>query len=449
MADVLPWECGAPGGPRRRQDSAADSGSSSSDVSATVACAPGERARRLPQQSTLDGGLRGAPPPLRRLSAVEPRHLAPLASPPHSPRPPRPAPAPAPAPQAPPHPTPTISVSSAPDDPDSGEASPDGPRSLAHSDEPSSVFASADATPTEPRSIDQVLRVEVKVPEPVTDPSARSPEDDVVRKLSREPSTIKETSPASNKDASSGIGDLPESAPESESAETTPEPVAAGSGTSVSATNVLVSAPAKSLTMPVAPAATLAAPKVTSAAPIVVSAAPTTSSAPVDTSVTKVATSVASVATSVAPTTTSCSPVSDLAAASAEPVTAPTTKVTPAAAVASRTCAPTAPTAAPAGPPSAPEPTPPRERPAPRPAPVAPLAVGEDIVDDDVDKVPSAPLQRVSGGPEAASDTDATNQIAHKDELSSVSESNIVKRDNKSDIGDRKQRNDICPWEDE
>ncbi|KAI8434794.1 hypothetical protein MSG28_003306 [Choristoneura fumiferana] len=463
-ADVLPWECGAPGGARRRQDSAADSGSSSSDVSAAVACAPGERARRLPQQSTLDGGLRGAPPPLRRLSAVEPRHLAPLASPPHSPRPPRPAPAPAPAAQAPPHPTPTISVSSAPDDPDSGDASPDGPRSLAHSDEPSSVFASADATPTEPRSIDQVLRVEVKVPEPVVDSSARSPEDVVARKLTREPSTIKENSPASSKDASSGIGDLPESAPESEAAEMTAGPVAAGPGTLVSASNEEVSAPAASLTMPVAPVATLAAPMVTSAAPVVVSTAPvTTSSAPVAASAAPVAVSAAPVpvsaapvsasaaliTTSAAPVVTSSSSASDSVAVSAEPVTPPATKATPAAAVASRTCAPNAPIAAPAGPPSAPEPTLPRERPAPHPAPVAPLAVGEDIVDDDVDKVPSAPLQRVSGDPEAASDTDATNQIAHKDELSSVSESNIVKRDNKSDIGDHKQRNDICPWEDE
>lgn len=149
-ADVLPWESssreGAYGG-RRRQDSAADSGSSSSDVSGAVC----ERTRRLPQQSTLDGGLRGAPPPLRRLSAVEPRHLAPLASPPHSPRPPRPAPRP--LPPVHPHPTPTISVSSAPDDESAdsppGTCSPEEPRSIAQSDEPSSVFASADATPTD------------------------------------------------------------------------------------------------------------------------------------------------------------------------------------------------------------------------------------------------------------------------------------------------------------
>lgn len=117
----------------------------------------GERMRRLPQQSTLDGGLRGAAPPLRRLSAVEPRHLAPLASPPHSPRQKRIIPQPSVShtqTTAPLHPTPTISVSSAPDE-ESGDSpprtnSPDERRSFIQSEEPSSVFASTDVTPTEP-----------------------------------------------------------------------------------------------------------------------------------------------------------------------------------------------------------------------------------------------------------------------------------------------------------
>ncbi|CAH0748372.1 unnamed protein product [Diatraea saccharalis] len=382
-ADVLPWESSSREGvgcaaTRRRQDSTADSGSSSSDVSAAVAVA--ERTRRLPQQSTLDGGLRGAPPPLRRLSAVEPRHLAPLGSPPHSPRPPRPAPAP-PPPVAPPHPTPTISVSSAPDDESAdsppGTASPDEPRSIAHSDEPSSVFASADVTPTEPtrppfRALDDRItsagdrlpelgddvrtdesRVRVTVlskteSESRDDSTAsgamsdsrdsertRSSEDDVVSvrgTLSREPSTMKETSPASNKNISSKIGDLPE--------------------------------------WPVRGAGAPSEPSVRAHA------------------------------------------AAAAAAASAASIAAPVP---------------------------------------PQPS-VAPLAVCEDIgVDDDnVDKVPSAPLQRVSTVSEAESEPDATKKIAHKDELSSVTESNIVKRDNnKSGIGERKQRNDICPWEDE
>ncbi|XP_063378339.1 regulator of G-protein signaling 9 [Cydia fagiglandana] len=301
-SDVAPWETSSResssySGARRRQDSAADSGSSSSDVSAAVC---GERARRLPQQSTLDGGLRGAPPPLRRLSAVEPRHLAPLASPP------RPRPAPAAAPALPPHPTPTISVSSAPDDDSACEPpdSPDEPRSLAVSDEPSSVFASADATPTEPART--ALRALEDAPE-------------------LDPATIEETGPASK--TGSKIGDLPESVPGNDDAESSP-----------------------------------------ARAPAVV------------------------------------------------PAAAP-------------------PASSPARPPA---------------PPVAPLAEGEDIgVDDDhVDKVPSAPPQ-VPADPAAAAESDATKKIAHKDELSSVSKSNIVKRDNKSDLGDRKQRNDICPWEDE
>lgn len=395
---------------RRRQDSAADSGSSSSDVSAAVGV--GERTRRLPQQSTLDGGLRGAPPPLRRLSAVEPRHLAPLGSPPHSPRPPRPAPAPPPAPppvpHAPPHPTPTISVSSAPDE------SPEEQRSIAHSDEPSSVFASADATPTEPvrpvfrigeerpaltaerhspshdlgcdsskevlhenTKIRSVLESVIGAPsvESYDDSSAsgilseskdsdrtRSSEEDVSvkRVLSRESSTIKETSPACSKDMSSKIGDLPVSASESDA-------VATDSIAVVELTSVEEFEPAEAPSCVVPPA-----------------------------------------------------PVRQ-----AEPCCSVTVEVEPPVLLVS--CAPEAPR-----------------------TPVAPLAVCEDIgVDDDnVDKVPSAPLQRVSAVSKV-SDTDSTKNIAHKDELTSVSETNIVKRDNKTGISERKQRNDICPWEDE
>lgn len=184
-------------------------------------------------------------------------------------------------PAAPPHPTPTISVSSAPDDESAGSGSPDEPRSVAHSEDPPSVFASGDVTPTD--RTDPVL---------VTCSDDEQPS---ACALTREPS---KDSPASS--ISCKIGELP--------------------------------------------------------------------------------------------------------GAAEEP---------------------------------------------PRP-PVAPLAVCEDIgVDDEnVDKVPSAPLQRVSV-PEAASQSDATKIIAHEDELSSVSDSNIVKRDNKSVIGERKQRNDICPWEDE
>lgn len=425
MDEALPWESasreGVYGATRRRQDSAADSGSSSSDLSTAVvvAGAAGER-RRLPQQSTLDGGLRGAPPPLRRLSAVEPRHLAPLGSPPHSPRPPRPAPTPAPTPVPHPHPTPTISVSSAPDDESpAGTGSPDR-RSLAHSDEPSSVFASADATPTEPRepvpitdaaapgpaptlsassasaptlaqTVDKtvlplscdscrsdVSKVEVRVESagkagcPSSVAVARSdskdskrplsPADDVVSvrgTLSREPSTIKEISPASCKD-SSKIADLPGSGPKR-------------------------SGPTEMVELPNMISAGRASP--TSAAE-----------------------------TSIA----TCSTASSVASTSA---------ATPALSSAN--------TSVEAG-----------RLPVP---PIAPLAVWEDtgVDDDNVDKVPSAPVQRVSGDSKAASESDVTKQIAHKDELSSVSESNIVKRDNKSELEERKKRNDICPWEDE
>ncbi|RVE47974.1 hypothetical protein evm_007382 [Chilo suppressalis] len=440
-ADVLPWESssreGVSGAIRRRQDSAADSGSSSSDVSAAVAVA--ERTRRLPQQSTLDGGLRGAPPPLRRLSAVEPRHLAPLGSPPHSPRPPRPAPAPQP-PAAPPHPTPTISVSSAPDDESAdsppGTVSPDEPRSIAQSDEPSSVFASADATPTEPtrppfRPLDDripsagdrlsELGDEVRTDEPLVSVTVltkaesesrddstgsgamsdsrdsertRSSEDDVVSvrgTLSREPSTMKEISPASSKDISSKIGDLPECPPERVGS--IPESVR----------------DAKVELALTGYEAAHAAPPATTAEALPAAGAPTSA----------VLTALAPQPAAVAPQSAAMTPQS--------------TAVLPqSAAVAYQPPAATVATSA--------------------RAPVAPLAVCEDIgVDDDnVDKVPSAPLQRVSTVSEAESESDAMKKIAHKDELSSVTESNIVKRDNnKSGIGERKQRNDICPWEDE
>ncbi|XP_026724589.1 uncharacterized protein LOC113491686 isoform X2 [Trichoplusia ni] len=420
-ADVLPWECSSREGAygsssRRRQDSAADSGSSSSDVSAAV-CA-GERTRRLPQQSTLDGGLRGAPPPLRRLSAVEPRHLAPLGSPPHSPRPPRAAPAPPRAPAPPPHPTPTISVSSAPDDESAdsppGTGSPDEPRSIAHSDEPSSVFASADATPTEPMR--PVFKIGEEKPASVSEAAAASPspgadgsradpplestsvrcvpesvvampsfesyddssvsgavsdsrdsdrtkssEDDVVSVKdvqSRKSSTIKENSPASSKDVSSKVEDLPGNASESDDAAT-------------SSIHVEDVSSVKEVELNEAPAS---APRALAA----------------------------------------CAEASGPSAG------------------------------APGGEPAS------AAEGAARP-PVAPLAVCEDIgVDDDsVDKVPCATLQRLAADCRPAPDTDANKNIAHKDELTSVSETNIVKRDNKSGIGDRKQRNDICPWEDE
>ncbi|KPJ06206.1 Regulator of G-protein signaling 7 [Papilio machaon] len=438
-ADVLPWECTSREGvygstSRRRQDSAADSGSSSSDVSSAVAVA--ERTRRLPQQSTLDGGLRGAPPPLRRLSAVEPRHLAPLGSPPHSPRPPRPAPSvPPPAAPAPPHPTPTISVSSAPDDESAdsppGTGSPEERRSVAASEEPSSVFASADVTPTEPtvtnfKALDDrcalaivktisssissgdartdVSNVDIKlVEEPSTgaqeselyDESGasgadskvpewtKSSEEDVVsvqRSLSREPSTTKEVSPASCKDISSGIGEVPES--ESVNAEAGDpseldcpvhgiKKIHEGKENPSEAESYQVSTPE--------------------------STEQSTRSAVSE------------------PPSGTCRPAAVTAMAAVNTVGA-----VPAAQESAR-------------------------------PPVAPLAVCEDIgVDEDTaDRVPSELSQRAPSECKAASESDAIKKIAHKDELSSVSESNIVKRENIGGIGERKQRNDICPWEDE
>lgn len=240
-------------------------------------------------------------------------------------------------------------MSSAPDDESAGSGSPDEPRSVAHSEDPPSVFASGDVTPTDPRT-DPVL---------VTCDGADSDEDAASARgtLTREQSTTKD-SPASN--VSCKIGELPIGAAAAQKVDQGPAETPAPLAAEVS---VLQEAPAP--TVPVA-----------------------------------------------------------------EALSPP---------------APPAPVAEPPAPPA-----PVAEPPAPR-APVAPLAVCEDIgVDDDnADKVPSAPLQRVSAVTEAACKSDATKQIAHGDELSSVSESNIVKRDNKSVIGERKQRNDICPWEDE
>lgn len=397
---MLPWECSSREGvygARRRQDSAADSGSSSSDVSAAVGIT--ERTRRLPQQSTLDGGLRGAPPPLRRLSAVEPRHLAPLTSPPHSPRLPRPAPVVQPTIHAPPHPTPTISVSSAPDDESTetptGTTTPEESRSIAHSDEPPSVFASADATPTDPTRPLRLAEVTFlrkefnndektgpvnaselinrKTNATVTSASlddscddsttsgkqfdcrqsdrTRSSEDDIMSvrgTLSQEASVVKESGQVSEE-----ISDNSEVLICIERKDDVTE-------TSLSDSEVVRGSVSVNV-------------------PLVV-----------DESEEFDCTVLAGCLVSTSVNETSTRP------------------------------------------------------------PVAPLAVGEDIgVDDDnVDKVPSAPPTKVSDT-RAASESDAIKTVAHRDEVTSVSESDIVKRDNKSSICERKQRNDICPWEDE
>lgn len=316
-------------------------------MSAAVATA--ERTRRLPQQSTLDGGLRGAPPPLRRLSAVEPRHLAPLSSPPHSPRqirvgaPPAPAPAPVHAAPPPHHPTPTISVSSAPDDESAGSpsrtASPEDRRSVAHSDEPSSVFASADVTPTEPATAfgeryamivdhfdatSEVLKVEKQSSIETPHPSA-----EVVLRVE-----AKET-PKESKDEPHVI------VKEGQTRSTEGE-----------CSSVRLSSRESSITRDV-----------------------------------------------------SVTPTKSIEDKKKEETSRSESE-----------------------------------------GAVAPLAVCEDIVDDEVDKVPSIPA-RVSEDSKA-SESNAIKKVAHRDELSSVSESDIVKR-NKSAVSERKQRNDICPWEDE
>ncbi|KAG6452727.1 hypothetical protein O3G_MSEX007743 [Manduca sexta] len=427
-ADVLPWECSSREGAygaRRRQDSAADSGSSSSDVSAAVCVA--ERTRRLPQQSTLDGGLRGAPPPLRRLSAVEPRHLAPLASPPHSPRPPRPAPAPRPAPQAPPHPTPTISVSSAPDDESADSppctGSPEEPRSVAHSDEPSSVFASADATPTEPsrppmRLVDGCFSPPEVTYEETANVSAAA---DVRSQAANESATVVPSEDScDDSTASAAVSDRRESDRTRSSED------------EVDSLRRTVSREA-SITKEVAPLAKLAISDKVNDNATNVDTEDTAShliQAPEQVAASEnVAIEVVAVSENVQSV-----PAATCAAAECEPAPAapsladcvawklPVVPLVPAMPV--MPVVPAVPL-----------------------VPVAPLAVCEDIgVDDDhVDKVPSTPPQRVSESGAPA----ATQTIAHSDELTSGSHSDIVKRDNKSGIGERKQRNDICPWEDE
>ncbi|CAH0721802.1 unnamed protein product, partial [Brenthis ino] len=350
-ADVLPWESTSRESStvsRRRQDSAADSGSSSSDVSAAVATA--ERTRRLPQQSTLDGGLRGAPPPLRRLSAVEPRHLTPLASPPHSPRQLRVAPTPAPAPAppvhtAPPphHPTPTISVSSAPDDESadspSRTASPEDRRSIPHSEEPSSVFASADATPTEP-----AMAFGERCAMIVDSSDARTTVTNIEKQSSIE-TPITSTDDVSQTESKESHRDSKD-----ESREDSKEERTRSSEDEVA--SVRLSSRESSITREV----------------------------------------------TVTPSRNSEEKKKETSRAESEGA-------------------------------------------------VAPLAVCEDIVDDEVDKVPSVPA-RLSGD-SRASESDAIKKVAHRDELSSVSKSDIVRRDNKNEVSERKQRNDICPWEDE
>lgn len=427
-SDVAPWETSREvvygSGARRRQDSAADSGSSSSDVSAALAAT--ER-RRLPQQSTLDGGLRGAPPPLRRLSAVEPRHLAPLASPPHSPRAPPPA---APAPAAPPHPTPTISVSSAPDD-----DSPPSPRSLAPSDEPSSVFAS----PTDRKTLEDHVKtvsvcdnktdiVEVRVCDAtVANPRAETDSDRVETEdataLSREPSTITETSPASHKDTSSDIGELPTSSHETGGAGR------AGSAEAPSPPDPPPPPPAEPAPVTTAQVASERLPSATdSAVTVTPKAEPvaSTSEQKPTSHLKEPAPTTASNAAVVVPAV----PQPETSSEAPKPVVAPVAikepVVTPSP-VAKNTSELEATSSVTSRP------------------PVAPLAVCEDLgADDDVEKVPSV-TPVASNEPEATTEPEAS-RFAHKEEVTSVSQPSIV-RDGKP--ADRKQRNDICPWEDE
>ncbi|XP_072944347.1 uncharacterized protein [Epargyreus clarus] len=334
-ADILPWECSSREsgyGARRRQDSTADSGSSSSDVSAAMVSA--ER-RRLPQQSTLDGGLRGAPPPLRRLSAVEPRHLAPLASPPRTPRAPPAAAAPAAHPTHPTHPTPTISVSSAPDD-----DSPDDRRSLPQSDEPSSVFASADATPTEAPA----------TPLRSDEPRGETPRVEVLVTLEPDERDEPEEGASTKTGAASEDRESTRRAPSRESS-------------------------------------------------ITGEAEPVSSEEPDD----------------AADGSREATRPDDATDSTGSPVSV--------------------------RPSSASEPS----------ARAAPLAVCEDVgVDDDnVDKVPSVPAQRVSPDCRSASESDAARRESREDVPAPSSDSNIVKRGGRVDVSERKQRNDICPWEDE
>lgn len=310
--------------------------------------ATAERTRRLPQQSTLDGGLRGAPPPLRRLSAVEPRHLAPLSSPPHSPRQIRIAPPPAPAPtpplhNAPPphHPTPTISVSSAPDDESndspSRTASPEDRRSIAHSDEPSSVFASADVTPTEPAIAfsDRCAMIVDRF--------------DATNEVVKVSNQISIETPITSVEIVSESKEMPQESKIESQVVLREEQQRSSEGESAS---VRLSSRESSITR--------------------------------DVSVTS---------------------TKSMEEKKKEETSRSESEVA-----------------------------------------VAPLAVCEDIVDDEVDKVPSMPAQ--ISGDSKASESDAIKKVAHRDELSSVSESDIVKR-NKSGVSELKQRNDICPWEDE
>lgn len=369
---------------RRRQDSAADSGSSSSDVSSAVP----ERARRLPQQSTLDGGLRGAPPPLRRLSAVEPRHLAPLASPPTSPRAHRATPPQAPSVRPVPRPAPTISVSSAPDD--------DETLAPALQDAPS-VFSLVDASPVDNPPVEArkarlqsvaseaEIAVEVVTEMPLVTESEYEQTDVSAVEVAPEPDSA--TIPLSADKDDEVIDDLPVSTRSEGADEDTL------SKTSVVQAEVEPSIATETVKL------------------CVLSTVATTLPTP--------ATTTASIAETLHQPETEVHTV--------EAVTMPvllksevsvpvTTAVVETRKVVS----------------------------------VAPLAVGEDIgVDDDnIDKVPSAPRQQLSRHTEPASRS-VTRKIAHEDELSSITKSNIVKRVNKSETSDRKQRNDVCPWEDE
>lgn len=468
--DVAPWDSGVYGGGsgacsiRRRQDSAADSGSSSSDVSAVP-----ERSRRLPQQSTLDGGLRGAPPPLRRLSAIEPRHLAPLGSPPRA------RPAPPLAHVA--HPTPTISVSSAPED--DSPTPPRSPRSLPHSDEPSSVFASADATPTDgPRAfLDKTLsssssicdnvrtdavasNVEVKVRsesdaspidtdvEPrfsdtsvvaeISSPDRTAPSDDNVASTdddsSREPSTIKETSPASKKETSSKIGDLPERVGSVDKPVPPADPpltaaVNSGSSAVVSKKIVAVIVEDDSLSgdkQKKAKSSTEAVPVWTTAPEVRVEVCDSHEVEVHDNRQAEVCDN-RNVDMYDPPRVKGVCDTRTQEVSKNQPVQVPDTR------------------------PKEVSDTHPLQVSESRRPTTAPLAECEDVgVDDDnIDKVPSVPVLRVSEVSKAESGEVATFKIAHKDELSSVSDSNVVNRDIKCDARERKQRNDICPWEDE
>uniref|UniRef100_A0A2A4K0F3 RGS domain-containing protein n=1 Tax=Heliothis virescens TaxID=7102 RepID=A0A2A4K0F3_HELVI len=288
-------------------------------------------------------------------------------------------------------------VSSAPDD-DERTASPDEPRSVAHSDEPSSVFASADATPTEP--VRPVFKIAEESPAPAADPGCDSSRGEAPHDAATIRSVLESgvcgpsVESYDDSSASAAVSDSRESDRTRSSED---DVVSVQRVLSRESSTIKENSPASS--------------KDTRSK---IGDLPRNTSESED----------------AGPSVGGGQPPSE----------APSQTGSGAESVPGR--ADFAPESAPGRVDSTPES-------APRP-PVAPLAVCEDIgVDDDsVDKVPSAPLQRVSGDSRAASD-DATRNIAHKDELTSVSQTNIVKRDNKSGIGERKQRNDICPWEDE